>query len=44
MCHFLFDFDLDPMTFILKHDLDIVNMYLCAENELPRYSSSKVIA
>ena len=31
---FLFDLNLDPMTSILKHDLDVVNMYLYAENEL----------
>ena len=39
-----FDLDLDPMTLILKLDLDMVKMYLYAENEVPSYSSSKVIA
>ena len=28
-----FDFDLDPMTFILKLDLDIIKMYVCTKNE-----------
>ena len=37
-------FDLDPMTLILTLDLDVDKMYLCAENEVPSCSSSKVIA
>ena len=32
------------MTLILKHDLHMVMMYLYAENEVPSYSISKVIA
>ena len=39
-----FPFDLDPMTLILKFDLNMVKKYLCAENEVPIYSGSKVIA
>ena len=38
------DPDLDPMTLILKFDLDMVKMYLYTENEVPGFSSSKVIA
>ena len=45
MCHFSFDLDPDPLTFILKLDLHLVNMYLCTENEIPSSNSSlKVIA
>ena len=42
---FLFDLDLylDPMTLILKFDLNIVKMYLYAKNEVPSFTSSKVI-
>ena len=36
--------DLDPMTLILELDLDMVKMYLYTEDEVPSYSSSKVIA
>ena len=32
------------MTLILKLDLDMVKMYLYTEDEVPNYSSSKVIA
>ena len=32
-------FDLDPMTLILKLDLDIAKMYLYTEDEVPSYSS-----
>ena len=39
-----FDLDFDPMTLILKLDLDMVKMYLYTEDEVPSYSSSKVIA
>ena len=39
-----FDLDLDPMTLILKLDLNMVKMYLYTENEVPSCSSSKVIA
>ena len=39
-----FDLHLDPKTLILKVDLDMVKMYLYTENEVPSYSSSKVIA
>ena len=39
-----FDLDLDPMTLLLKLDLDIVNMYVYTNNKVPRLSSSKVIA
>ena len=39
-----FDHDLDQMTLILKLGLDMVKMYLYTEDEVPSYSSSKVIA
>ena len=32
------------MTLILKHDLDIVKMYVGTENEVPSFGSSEVIA
>ena len=32
------------MTLIFKHDLDMVNIYLHAKNEVPMRSSSKVTA
>ena len=38
-----FDLGLDPMTLILKHDLDIVKRYVCTENEASTFNSSKVI-
>ena len=44
MMFYSFDLDLDPMTLVLKLDLDMVKMYLYTKNELPSYSSSKVIA
>ena len=31
----LFDLDLDPMTLTLKLYLDMINMYLYAEDEFP---------
>ena len=39
-----YSFDLDPMTLVLKLDLDMVMMCLHTENEVPIYSGSKVIA
>ena len=36
-------FDIDPMTLIIKLNLDMAKMYLHAKNEVPSYSSSKVI-
>ena len=36
--------DLDPMSLILKLDLDMVIMYLCTENEIPSFCGSKVRA
>ena len=39
-----YSFDLDPMTLVLNCDLDMVKMYLHTKNEVPSYSSSKVIA
>ena len=44
MMFYLFDLDLDPMTLVLKLDLDMVKMYLYTKNEVPIYSGSKVIA
>ena len=32
------------MTLVLKLDLDIVKMYVCTANEVPRFSSLKVVA
>ena len=40
----LYSFDFDPMTLILKHDLDIVKMYVGTENKVPSFGSSEVIA
>ena len=36
-------YDLDSMTLILKHDLDMVRMYLHTKNEVSMSSGSKVI-
>ena len=44
MMFYSFDLDLDPMTLILKLDLDMVKMCLHTKNEVPSYSGSKVIA
>ena len=44
MMFYSFDLDLDPMTLVLQLDLDMVKMYLHTKNEVPSYSSSKVIA
>ena len=38
------DFDLDPMTLVLKLDLDIVKMYHHTKNEISMSRHSKVIA
>ena len=38
------DLDLDPMTLIIKLDLDIVKMHLPAKNQVSRSSHSKVRA
>ena len=38
-----FDLDLDPITLVLKLDLDIIKMYVCTKTEVPTFSSSKVI-
>ena len=40
----LIDLDLDPMTLILKLDLDIVKMHVCTQNKDATFNSSKVIA
>ena len=44
MMFYPFDLDRDPMTLVLKLDLDMVKMYLRTKNEVPSCSSSKVIA
>ena len=44
MMFYSFDLYLDPMTLILKLDLDMVKMYLHTKYEVPSYSGSKVIA
>ena len=38
-----YSFNLDPMTLILNLYLDMLKMYLCTKNEVPSFSSSKVI-
>ena len=40
---FKIDLEINLMTLILKLDLEMVKMYLYSENEIPSYSSSKVI-
>ena len=35
--------NLDPMTLVLKLDLDMVKMYVYTKNEVLSFSSSKVI-
>ena len=37
-----YSFGLDPMTLMLKIDLDVVKMYLHAKKEVAGYSGSKV--
>ena len=44
MKFYLFDLDLNPVTFVLKHDINITKMYKCTKNEVPTFSSSKGIA
>ena len=44
MKFYSFDIDLNPMTLVLKPDLDIINMYMCTEKYIPIFSGSKVIA
>ena len=39
-----FDHDLDPMTLILKLDLDIMKMYRHTKNKVSRSKHSKVRA
>ena len=41
---FSYDLNIDPVTLILKLDLDMVKMYLHTENEVSMGSGSKVIA
>ena len=41
---FSYDLDLDPMTLILKLDLDIIKMYWHTKNEVSMLRGSKVIA
>ena len=38
------DLDLDPMTLIYELDLDIMEIYLYAKNQVPNSKHSKVIA
>ena len=37
-----FDLDLDPMTMLLKIDLDIADMMMSTENEIPIISGLKL--
>ena len=39
-----FDLDLDPMTLILKTDIDMVKLQQYTENEVPSWSGWKIIA
>ena len=38
-----FDLDIDPMTLVRRLYLDIIEMYVCTENECPVFSGSKVM-
>ena len=42
MKFYSFDLDLNPMTLVLKLDLDIVQIYMCTDNECPSFSSSEL--
>ena len=44
ICHIKIDLDIDPVTLKFKFGLHMVKIYLYTENEIPCYSSSKVIA
>ena len=44
MSFYAFDFDLDPVTLVLKLDLDMAKMHLYTENEILSSCRSKVIA
>ena len=37
------DLDLNPITLVLKHDLDIVKICVCTENEVPSFNGSKFV-
>ena len=37
-----FDLDLDPMIMLLKIDLNIADMMMCTENEIPIISDLKL--
>ena len=41
---FSYDLDFDPITLILKLDLDMIKIYLHTKNEVSISSGSKVIA
>ena len=43
MKFYSFDRDIDPMTLVLKLYLDIIEMYVCTENDGPNFSASKVM-
>ena len=43
MKFYSFALDLDPMTLVLKLDLDIVKMYVYSENEVPSFGSSNIV-
>ena len=43
MSFYAFDFDLDPVTLVLKLDLDMAKMHLYTENEVLSSCRSKVI-
>ena len=44
MIFYSFDLELEPMTLIIKSDLDMAMMYLHTKNEVPSCSGFKVIA
>ena len=41
---YLFDLDFDPITLVLKPDLNIGKMYVFTKNEVPSFSGSHVVA
>ena len=44
MKFYSFDLDFDPVTFLLKLDLDIVKIYVSTEHNIPSFGGSKLVA
>ena len=42
MKYYCFDLEFDPMTLVLKLNLDFVKMYVYTKNEAPTFNGSKV--